>query len=156
MLLVLALCNINFANAATESKDIQSSARVNASCELFTPGSVNFGVLSTTSTVDADDLRYLRIKCTNGTSFNVSYSTGNGTYEQRIMKHSDGTEELKYQLYASDARTIVAGDGTQGTQTHSHISNGSLISFTLNLVVNKNQYVKVGNYSDNIVVTATY
>jgi spore coat protein U-like protein len=91
----------------------------------------------------------------------VSLSTGSsGSFVQRTMKN--GTNALGYNVYTSNAYSVVWGDGTGSTGTQSGtavINNGHPVatnSFTAYGRIPALQDVAVGPYSDNITMTITW
>ena len=91
----------------------------------------------------------------------VSLSPGSsGSYVQRTMKN--GTETLNYNIYTSNAYSVVWGDGNGSTGTQSGtavINNGHPVAtntFTAYGRVPALQDVAVGHYTDNITMTITW
>jgi spore coat protein U-like protein len=85
----------------------------------------------------------------------VSLSTGSsGRYGDRTMV--DGREELHYNLYVDPARTIIAGDGSNGTRTLEGRRTGNETAFPVYGTLPAGQSVAAGSYSDNVVVTVEF
>jgi spore coat protein U-like protein len=123
----------------------------------------NFGSYSTISPTPLDGTGNVQVSCSNLVSILVNYtislSTGtSGTYSSRQM--TNGADVLSYNLYTNAARTIVWGNGADGSST---LSDGYLLGI---LTVTRNypvygrvaagQSVPPGVYSDTIVVTINY
>jgi spore coat protein U-like protein len=91
----------------------------------------------------------------------VSLSPGSSaSFVQRTMKN--GTDALGYNIYTSNAYSVVWGDGTGSTGTQSGtavINNGHPMatnSFTAYGRIPALQDVAVGGYTDNITATITW
>ena len=91
----------------------------------------------------------------------ISLSTGSSSsFVQRTMKN--GSNALGYNIYTSNAYSVVWGDGTGSTGTQSGtavINNGHPVatnSFTAYGRVPALQDVAVGNYTDSITLTITW
>lgn len=91
----------------------------------------------------------------------ISLSTGSSSsFVQRTMKN--GSDALGYNIYTSNAYSVVWGDGTGSTGTRSGtavINNGHPIatgSFTAYGRIPALQDVAVGPYTDNITLTITW
>jgi spore coat protein U-like protein len=91
----------------------------------------------------------------------ISLSPGSsGSFGQRTMK--SGTNALGYNIYTSNAYSVVWGDGTGSTGTRSGtavINNGHPVatnSFTAYGRIPALQDVAVGPYNDSITMTITW
>jgi spore coat protein U-like protein len=65
-----------------------------------------------------------------------------------------GPYTLNYNLYTTASRTTVWGDGTGGTSTLNGLAFGA--THTVYATVPARQNVRVGQYTDNIIVTLTF
>jgi spore coat protein U-like protein len=91
----------------------------------------------------------------------VSLSTGSsGSFVQRTLKN--GANTLGYNIYTSNAYSVVWGDGTGSTATQSGtavINNGHPVAtntFTAYGRIPALQDVAVGPYNDNVTITITW
>jgi spore coat protein U-like protein len=125
-----------------------------AACSFSNVGGINFGVYSTFSSTADDTNGSVRLRCSPRASVVVSLSTGaSGSYANRAMTSTAGT--LNYNIYTTAARTSIWGNGASGTSVVS-ASNINNRKFTLFSRIFALQDVSVGNYTDSIVVTATF
>lgn len=130
---------------------------------------VAFGAYDPLATAPLDSAGRVTVVCTytaGGTSqvsFIASLSPGNsGTYTQRRLR--DGTAFLLYNLYSDTARSLIWGDGRNGTTA----ASGSFTigpgvgnrrreaNFAVYGRIPAQQDVLPGNYSDSIIVTLTF
>jgi len=81
-----------------------------------------------------------------------------GNYTPRKMKISSGSSELNYNIYTKNNRTTVWGDGTAGTATKQKTKSSPFTKrHTLyGQIPARQTLVKVGSYSDTILVTVNY
>ena len=93
--------------------------------------------------------------------YSLTLSAGSsGTFTQRTMK--GGGDALGYNIYTSNAYTVVWGDGTGSTsiQTGSMLINNGHPSvtdtFTAYGQIPALQDVAVANYSDNVTITMSF
>lgn len=134
----------------------QSFATV--SCDLTSTGLL-FGLINPLSSVEINSFGTININCTGGpVSYTIQLSKGNGTISQRIMK--SGTNELKYNLYTSNAHNAVLGDGTAGSLVIQGVSDADTITASYYAYGNVSNIglasTVAGAYSDNISVMITY
>ena len=91
----------------------------------------------------------------------MSLSPGSGSYATRTMKN--GTNNLEYNLYTTNALTTVWGDGTASTGTRGGTGTGLSAARDQTLTVfgslpnsTANQDAPAGAYTDTITATVTY
>jgi spore coat protein U-like protein len=137
-------------------------AKAVATCSVSTSGEA-FGNYDSIGGQERDTLGTITVTCsgTIGDTVNdsISLTSGSGSYSQRSL--SGPSTGLDYNLYTDSSRTVVWGDGTNGTQT---LSDG----FVLSSSTETRQYTvygripagqtqcPVGTYNDSIIVTLTY
>jgi spore coat protein U-like protein len=98
------------------------------------------------------------------TPYTLSMSSGNaGDFTPRRLAY--GGNQLDYNLYTNAARTIVWGDGSDGSSTVSDAVNTSILGLiclsgsknhTVHARIPGSQNVVAGSYSDTVTVTVTY
>ena len=124
---------------------------------------VPFGAYDPASASATDSTGTVTVTCTVlvalGMSWTVELSKGaSTTYSPR--KLASGGANLNYNLYTTNARTVIWGDGSGGTSVISDSVSLSIgthnFSYTMYGRIPPLQDVKSGSYSDSIVVTVTY
>jgi spore coat protein U-like protein len=125
-------------------------------CSFSEVSPVSFGVYDVFSeSSNNNGIGSITIKCHDkGSSYKVQLSTGqSNTYSTRVM--ISGTNRMNYNLYTSASRTLVWGDGTEGSSEMGLNKNSKSI---LNIFgkIPANQDLAVGIYFDNIVVTVEF
>ncbi len=84
-------------------------------------------------------------------------SGGSGMFNPRQMRAATGTDRLNYYLFTDAARTAIWGDGTGGTSTVSNmVTRNTPWTATIFGMVPPRQNVRVGNYSDTLLVTVIW
>ena len=150
------------AQAATKQTTFQVSATVNPVC-VVSAGAMNFGTYDATAALAATS--QIDVRCTNGATYQVALSAGNGTYGTRLLK-GNGTNTMAYNLYSSDpsaGSASVWGDGSTSTATVSGTGKGmasaNAVPHTVygqlpNITANQN--APTGTYTDTITVSVNY
>ena len=115
---------------------------------------VNFGAYHVFSNVALDSAGNIDINCPNGVGYNITFSAGNGTYEQRVM--SSGAHSLNYNLFNTANRTLVCGDATNGSFAVSGSGTGDAINHVIYGRILPHQNVRAGIYSDTITVMINF
>jgi spore coat protein U-like protein len=124
-------------------------------CSL-TSTSIAFGSYDIFSSSPLDTLGQIIFRCGNN-DHNVSISLDRGgaaTFNPRRMLN--GTSSINYNLYLDAARTIIWGDGTNGTQNffvQNPQPNNRDISVPIYGRIPAGQGPSVGNYSNTLTVT---
>jgi spore coat protein U-like protein len=145
------------------------AAHAAVSCDVTSTG-VSFGVYDLSLSTPTDSAGAVDVTCTyvppgGGTqvSYVVTLSTGFGaSYSSRAMPGPAGS--LPYNLYVDTARTVIWGNGLEGTGVTSGgltvgpgIGNGTRSeSHTIYGRIPAQQAVAEGNYLDTITVTITF
>ncbi len=124
---------------------------------------VAFGAYDPTSPSADDVTGTVTLNCTgllalSGT-IDIAFSPGiSGTALARQLRK--GSNQLNYNLYTDNARTIVWGDGTGGTSKVTSTVPLGLLSFSTSVPVYgripARQWVAAGAYTDSVIVTITY
>jgi spore coat protein U-like protein len=98
----------------------------------------------------------LTVTCDRPTAFEVSASSGYGSYRGRTMLGRDGAV-LRYNLYVDAARRRVWGDGEAGgTARIGGRSDGrKAVSYTIYGRVPGGQTVRPGGYHDTVKVSVS-
>ena len=78
-------------------------------------------------------------------------SANTGSYQNRELRYRDS--RLRYQVYIDPSRSLVWGDGTQGTYPVPASGTGSNRSFTVYGGIWADQHGEVGRYGDTLQVT---
>ncbi len=149
-----------------------------ASC-TSTATPIAFGAYDPLSASNANATGIISLSCTSTNllnlgpstvSFDITLSKGiANSYATRQMANNINTaNRLNYNLYTSTNYSTVWGDGTGGSSKVSGTGTfpANLLGIGSNIVINTNVYgripgatqrtVKIGSYSDNIIVTVTY
>jgi spore coat protein U-like protein len=127
-------------------------------CSL-TSTSIAFGSYDIFSPSPLDTLGQVIFRCGNN-DHNVSISLDKGgapTFNPRRMLN--GTSSINYNLYLDAARTIIWGDGTNGTQNffvRNPQQNNRDISVPIYGRIPAGQAPSVGNYSNTLTVTINF
>jgi spore coat protein U-like protein len=147
------------AGAATRTTTFGVSAVVNPNCLVAAQDLAFGGYDGTAAKTGTSDIT---VRCSSGTTYDVSLSTGGGTFAQRLLSGS-GANELQYNLFTDVGAATIWGDGSLGTGIVSGMGAGMAAGSTQRhtvfgqLLDNAfNQGAPSGNYSDTITVTVTY
>ena len=148
------------AGAATKTTTFGVSAVVNPNCLVSATALAFGGYDGTAAKTGTSDIT---VRCSTGTTYAVSLSTGGGTFAQRLLS-AGGTNKLQYNLFTTLAATTIWGDGIAvGTGTvpgtGAGMAAGSANTLTVfgQLPDNAfNQGAPSGSYNDTITVTVTY
>jgi spore coat protein U-like protein len=145
-------------DAAAVTCTISTPGLAFGSYDVFAAGATNGNAtLSITCSLDPSDQGAQKL-----VPYVVSLSTGSsGSFVQRTMK--SGSNALAYNIYTSNAYSVVWGDGTgsTGTQSGSHVLNSGHPTLTGTFTgygrIPALQDVAVAsNYADNVTVTVSW
>ena len=150
-----------FANAATQTANLDVSATVSANCSITT-AAVAFGTYDpviTNATTALDSTGTITTTCTNGASVTILLGQGSNANtgstdaapERRMLS---GANYLNYQLYSDTSRTVVWGNDT--TTDVAETGTGSAVNTTVYGSVPAGQNVPAGTYSDTVVATVSF
>jgi spore coat protein U-like protein len=128
-----------------------------------TATTVSFGIYLPLSSVPDDSTGTISVDCRQGLgkiSYTIALSTGSsGTFAARTLRL--GSDTLNYNFFTDAARTLVWGNGLNGSTivSDSYVAPGSganLRSYTVFGRVPARQNVRAGQYADSITVTVDY
>lgn len=141
----------------------QAACNVLELCSCTTSASgISFGSYDPLSSSPVDSTGTVTVDCTFavalGGTYTISLSTGgSGSYAARWLSLAGG--HLNYNLYTTNARSTIWGNGT-GSQTVTGAPLSGLFSnsqiFTVYGRIPGAQNVPAGSYNDMITVTVTY
>jgi len=149
-----ALPGLTFAQTATDTFTV--TAEVIDACNI-TANDLDFGNYSAIAGTNLDATSTVEVTCTNGTSYTVELDQGTtvgGTLTTRLL--TDGSDTLDYNLYTTNARTSVWGDGTSSSVTVPGAGSGALQSLTVYGRIPASQNVAIGSYSDTVTATINF
>ena len=134
-----------------------------ATCTI-TADNMTFGTYSVINPIEVDTSAQITFACSGNDGVRirgvVSISTGaSGSYSSRTMQN--GAATLNYNIYRNNARTRIWGDGTGGSQTRRMNCNlrrrtTCSASRTMQGRIPTGQNVPAGNYSDVLIVSASF
>jgi spore coat protein U-like protein len=143
------------AEAATATGTFTSTITLQASCQVVSTNTLNFGtqnILTANVDVQAD----FSVQCTNTTPYNIGLnagSTAGGTIATRLM--TSGAATVQYRMYSDASRTVNWGN-TPGTDTVSGTGNGSAQPLTVYGRVPVQATPAPATYNDTVTVTINY
>ena len=147
---------------------IATNAVATASCAVSTPG-LNFGTYDVFAAGAINGNATLTVSCdlnpppgNADISYTISLSTGSSnSFVQRQMK--SGANTFGYNLYTTNAYSVVWGDGTGSTATVSgsmRLKNTNPSQSNTHTVYGQipalQDVAVASNYQDNVTVTVTY
>jgi len=146
------------AQAAQRSTTFQVTASVANNC-LIEADTLDFGAFD--GELDVFGASDIRVRCTNGTAFNVNLSTGSsGSYANRTMTGPGGT--LVYNLFTEDTSyATIWGDatGSTGRLGGTGAGMGTIRTLTVRgriLASANTGQIDAGAFSDTITATVVY
>jgi spore coat protein U-like protein len=131
------------------------------SCSTSTSG-LSFGTYDPFATLPDDATATVTVNCALFAawpgSVDISLSKGSsGNFAQRTLKN--GATTLNYNVYTTSSRNQVLGDGSGGTLPIT-INFAGILNLAQNLTlygrIPAQQNVRVGTYTDTLIVTITY
>jgi spore coat protein U-like protein len=131
------------------------------SCTVSATG-VDFGTYNPVAISDNDSSGTVRVRCSLvlalAGSYTIQLSRGSSsTYTQRTM--TSGASTLRYNLYTSNARNQIWGDGTGGSLSVTNAFTALLGVDQTTTVYGRapaGQNVAPGGYADTILVTIVF
>jgi len=137
---------------------VLTPAAAKAQCSI-TVKPVSFGTYLPISSVPADSTGTVTIGCH---LFFGPYAValnqglfGRGNFDNRRM--NAGSAYLSYQLYTNAARTLIWGDGIEGSQIAFGVCTGVCsASYTIYGRIPAHQTVSPGSYADTLTVTVVF
>jgi spore coat protein U-like protein len=135
-------------------------APAEAACTVSSSG-VAFGAYNSLSGTPDDSTGTILVDChPSDQSIEIALGAGlSGSFATRGM--SSGAATLNYNLYTDASRTIIWGDGTGGSVTHT-LNSGVVTSGTRRFTatvygrIPATQRVPAGTYNDTLIVTVTF
>ena len=125
-----------------------------AACGTFSTVSVVFGSYDSLSGRSLDSAGSVTVSCDVGDSFSIALSSGQGTLLGRQMV--GGSNVMMYNLFTDAQRSVIWGDGTNGTVVVNGSGSGTSVIYTVYGRIPGGQNLPAGAYSDSIVVTLNF
>jgi spore coat protein U-like protein len=154
--LALALAGVaSVAQGATTTNTMPVKIIIQNACDVTTvaPTLLDFGTQGPL-VANVDNTSTITFTCTSGAAYTVALNGGGSTnINGRVM--TNGGNQVGYQLYTTNARTAVWGDGTNGV-TQSGNGTGSAQTLTVYGRVAPQATPPAGTYNDAVTVTVTY
>lgn len=144
--------------AGSSQTNLPVTATVSSSCSV-NAANMDFGQYDANSPTADDASANVGVLCTKDTAFTIALNKGNNstTYSQRDLKRNGSSDLLAYNLYTTDARSTVWGNGDAGTGTEAGTSQGSTINKTVYGRIPAGQTSATGgDYTDTVSVDVTY
>ncbi|WP_080412332.1 spore coat U domain-containing protein [Burkholderia ubonensis] len=134
-------------------------ALAGTTCTMNVPSSMVFGTYDTINA--ATSAITTSVNCTdNGNPTpKVTASAGGGTFANRLMTRTGGTQTLGCNLCLDSAHTLIWGDGTSGTSVISwgKINGTGTVNATVYGLIRGGQNVVPGGYADShLTITVNY
>jgi spore coat protein U-like protein len=150
------------AHAGNSTANLSVSASISANC-LISTSALSFGAYDPLVANKSSDLAAsggVTVTCTNGASATIMLGQGQhatlastDAAPARQLADSNG-DKLTYSLY-QDAQLASVWGNTSGTGV-AHTGTGSSAAFTIYGIVDKNQNLPAGSYSDTVVANVTF
>lgn len=124
-----------------------------AACSVNSSG-LNFGNYDPSAALDKLGAGTIAVNCSLASAYTISLSAGQGTFSNRTLK--DGRNSLSYNLFIDVTRLLIWGDGTAVTSTVGGVGTGANVNVTAYGKMPAQQNVRVGSYSDAVVITIAF
>lgn len=122
-------------------------------------GNLSFGEYRPTSPGNVDVLGLVTLRCNGNFQVQLSMSVGNGSGASyaggRLLQGPDGNQ-LRYNLYTDASRTLVLGDGTNGSVTLTLVGKNTLNQVLWGRIPGGQPHIPAGIYIDTLVATVSY
>jgi spore coat protein U-like protein len=146
------------AQADSKNASFTVSATVAKACTIDATD-MNMGTWSGAGNLDGTTT--VKVKCTNGTSYNVALDNGTYGTSTADRKLGDGSERLAYNLFRDAGRTQVWGstigtDTEPGTGAGMATANERSIDVHARIAEAQLLAAKPGTYTDSVTATITY
>lgn len=153
-----------FAAASPETGSLNVTATVSASCDITSTTNIAFGTYDPADaniTTPLDGTGSVTIRCVRGTVVDVALGQGGSpatgsTCTSPLRQMANGSERLGYEIYQNAARTTPWGCDTNNDQGFTAGSPSAPTTLTTYGRIPAGQDVTAGNYSDAVVITATF
>lgn len=146
---------------------LTTASALGANCSVTSLPALSFGSYNPFSVTPLDITTVATITCTSnrgsgeGVAITTSLTRGGApSFSPRKMRNGVGNT-LDYNLYTTTARTVIFGDGSPGTSTHS--ASGTASRFVPLVITDSifgrifaGQDPNVGTYSDTLIYTVTF
>lgn len=142
--------------APTTTANLPINATVTPACKIGNITSVNFG--NYTGVVN-DATGGFEVNCTNSTAYTIALGSGSGsraTVASRNMARTPTPGILAYDLYTTNARTVIWGDGTLSTVTMDGVGTGVVQAYVVYGRIGAALTPTTGAYNDTVLITVTY
>lgn len=152
----LCLLSAGAAHAQTSTSNFNVTASVQNACTI-SAADLLFGVYSSISGADKDGTSTLQVRCTLSASYSVALNAGTtvgGTIPARLL--TSGSTTLGYNLYTTNGRTTVWGDGTGGSAAVAGTGTGLTQNLTVYGRIAGSQNLAAGSFSDVVTATITF
>lgn len=131
-----------------------------AACAVTTT-SINFGNYDVGLTLPNDSTGTITVTCDEAPPPNVTIMIGpspnSGVFNPRRMKHLTLSDFLQYNLFTDASRTVIWGNGTQGTSTIIRKATKAKPEIaTVYGRIPAGQDVSAGQYSDTLTATIVW
>lgn len=129
-----------------------------AACAVTTT-SINFGNYDVGLTLPNDSTGTITVTCdkTSQVTIMIGPSPNSGVFNPRRMKHLTLSDFLQYNLFTDASRTVIWGDGTQGTSAIIRkVIKAKPEIATVYGRIPAGQDVSAGQYSDTLTVTIVW
>jgi spore coat protein U-like protein len=135
------------------------AGRVQAECNFQTVTGVTFGSYDALSGFNLDSAGSISVTC-DKISFvttTIGPSHNSGGFNPRQMRNTASSDLMNYNLYTDAARTVIWGDGTQGTSAPTVIVRKKRAwTRTVYGRIPSRQNVGIGQYSEALVMTINF
>lgn len=152
---LISLCLLPFLSMAeNKTANMTASVSLSPACTIAVDD-VDFGVY--THRFDNVRLSNLAVLCSKGVSGTISAvkSANSSTIRYRYMTTAaQDSEKLQYEMALAGKKTL--GDGTTDTETIAVTGTGEKQNSWLGFSIIRGQYIRPGNYSDNVTLLLTY
>jgi spore coat protein U-like protein len=132
-----------------------------ARCDVTTTP-VTFGSYDVFSSYPLDTTGTISVSCHTPENktlpIEVTINSGfSGSFNPRQMRRTSGADRMNYYLFVNSSRTQIWGDGSSSTFVYKgNIYKDSPLNLLVYGRVPPRQNLRVGSYSDNLVVTVSW
>lgn len=133
-----------------------ATARVEAGCSISTTP-VSFGTYDVFSSVPLDSTGSVTFNCTKKEDIEIELNKG-GASTFALRRMLSGSETLYYNLYLDAARTIIWGNGNEGTQVYEQedVPKDTNITVVIYGRIPAGQDVAAGAYTNTVTATLNF
>lgn len=152
-LLLLSLVDIAFSVTATGTLAV--TATIGSSCNISS-ATMAFGTYTGAANNASGTINVL---CSLTTPYTIALNVGAGTgasFTNRVMTGVTVSNKINYNLYTTNARTTVWGDGTGSTATVAGVGLGLNQAISVFGTIPATQTLSIDSYTDSVGITITY